>query len=157
MRSMPEHRSSTRTRSPPTELARVTSDQRLPTDLAHIYPVLFPPKVQLMDADGTTSAGDFCGYHRAFGSGSNQTVYTVEPFSSSSDCTAGQAPNGNLAADGAIDTLSHELNEAITDPLKTKFGWFDKAGNEIGEMCGKAYGAPLGSTSTSGPNATEYN
>ena len=23
-------------------------------------------------------------------------------------------------------------------------------------MCGKAYGAPLGSTSTSGPNATEY-
>ena len=77
-------RSSTRTRSPPTELARVPSDQRLPTDLAHIYPVLFPPKVQLMDANGTTTAGDFCGYHRAFGSGS-QTVYTVERSSSSSD------------------------------------------------------------------------
>lgn len=139
-----------------TELTRLTGSRKLPTDLTHFYPVFFPPKVELMDRDGTTSAGDFCGYHRSFGSGTKQTVYSNEPFNSSSACNAGQAPNGNLAADGAIDTFSHELNEAITDPLNPQFAWGDKGGHEIGDMCG-VYGQPLGSTSPSDAKGTEYN
>ena len=140
-----------------TELTRIAGSRGLPTDLAHFYPVFFPPKVETQDKDGTTSAGDFCGYHRSFGSGANQTIYGDEPFPPSSGCSKGQAPNGSVAADAAIDTLSHELNEAITDPVNSQYGWFDKAGHEIGDMCGAAYGRPLGHTSAANPQGTEYN
>jgi len=139
-----------------TELARITSNKKLPTDLAHFYPVFFPPKVELKDRDGTTSVGGFCGYHRAFGSGANQTVYANMPFDSSG-CDQGQAPNGLRAADGEIDSFSHELNEAITDPLNPQFAWSDTAGNEVGDMCGTEYGKPLGSTDPSNPKGSEYN
>ena len=140
-----------------TELTAVTSSQNLPTDLSHFYPVFLPPGVEAMDADGTTSASVFCGYHRAFGSGTDQTVYGDQPFPPSGDaCDAGQAPNGNLNADGMVSTLSHELNEAITDPL-SQIAWNDKAGHEIGDMCAQTYGPPLGSTDPSNPGSTEYN
>jgi hypothetical protein len=60
-----------------TELTKVTSSHRLATDLAHFYPVFFPPGVETKDnIDNTTSVGFYCGYHRAFGSGSDQTVYS---------------------------------------------------------------------------------
>ena len=137
-----------------TELRRVLSSHSLPSDLAHFYPMFFPPGVETKDRDGTTSAGDFCGYHRAFGSGTNQTVYADMPYNTSSGCNQGQAPNALVAADGLIDSFSHELNEAITDPLDT--AWFDTKGNEQGDMC-TVYGAPLGSTNPSDPKGTEYN
>ena len=140
-----------------TELTRVTSSQRLTTDLAHFYPVFFPPGVETKDnIDNTTSVGDYCGYHRAFGSGSKETVYGNLAYEGSS-CSFGQAPNGNIAADGMVSTLSHELNESLTDPLSSDYAWSDKAGNEIGDMCGQTFGRPLGSTSSSDPGATEYN
>jgi hypothetical protein len=139
-----------------TELASITSSQNLPTDLAYFYPVFFPPGVETMDADGTTSANSYCGYHRAFGTGSDQTVYGGLPIVSGGVCDAGQAPNGNLAADGMIITLSHELNEAITDPLG-QAAWNDQAGHEIGDMCADHYGPPLGSTNPSNSDSTEYN
>jgi len=138
------------------ELKQVTAAHNLPTDLAHFYPVFFPPKVELQDRDGTTSVSGFCGYHRNFGSGSSQTVYADMPFDTSG-CDQGQAPNGLRAADGEIDSFSHELNEAITDPLNPQYAWSDKAGGEMGDMCTTAYGKPLGSTDPSDPKGSEYN
>jgi hypothetical protein len=141
-----------------TELTSVRSDQNLPSDLSHFYPVFLPPGVETMDADGTTSASAYCGYHRAFGSGTDQTVYGDLPYPPPGDvCDAGQAPNGNLAADGMVSTLSHELNEAITDPLSPETAWIDSAGHEIGDMCSETYGPPIGSTDSSNPASTEYN
>ena len=137
-----------------TELQRLTGRRSLTTDLDHFYPVFFPPGVETQDTDGSNSVGGYCGYHSAFGSGSNQTVYADMPYNASSGCSAGQSPNGNAGADTVIDTFSHELNEAITDPLKS--GWYDNQGNEQGDMCG-VYGAPLGSTNPSDPTHTEYN
>jgi hypothetical protein len=140
-----------------TELTAVISSQKLPTDLSHFYPVFLPPGVEAMDADGTTSASVFCGYHRAYGSGTDQTVYGDLPYPPSGDvCDAGQAPNGNLAADGMVSTLSHELNEAITDPLN-QVAWNDQTGHEIGDMCAQTYGPPLGSTDPSNPSSSDYN
>jgi hypothetical protein len=139
-----------------TELKQITAGKKLPTDLAHFYPVFFPPKVETKDRDGTTSVSGFCGYHRNFGSGANQTVYADMPFDTSG-CDQGQAPNGNVAADGEIDSFSHELNEAISDPLNPQYAWFDTNGNEMGDMCGTEYGKPLGSTDPSNPKGSEYN
>jgi hypothetical protein len=140
-----------------TELSAVTSSQKLPTDLSHFYPVFLPPGVEAMDADGTTSASTFCGYHRAFGLFLDQTVYGDLPYApGGGGCDAGQAPNGNLPADGMVSTLSHELNEAITDPL-SQVAWNDQTGHEIGDMCAQNYGPPLGSTDPSNPESSEYN
>jgi hypothetical protein len=58
----------------------VISDQHLPTGLAYFYPVFFPPGVETMDQDGTTSASAYCGYHRAFGPNSSPTVYANMPY-----------------------------------------------------------------------------
>jgi hypothetical protein len=139
-----------------TELAAITSGQHLLTNLANFYPVFFPPGVETKDGDGTTSIGGFCGYHSAFGSGENETVYANMPYEASG-CDGGQAPNGSLVADGEVSTLSRELNEAITNPVAQAVGWTDRAGNEIGDMCEFTYGRPLGSTESSDPGHTEYN
>jgi hypothetical protein len=137
------------------ELKHVLSSRSLPTDVAHFYPVFFPPGVETSDGPKFTSVGAYCAYHSAFGSGANQTVYADQPDEAS--CETGQAPNGNAAADGQVSTLSHELNEAITDPEPSHLAWNDKAGNEIGDMCAWTFGQPLGSTDSSNPGRTEYN
>jgi Invasin, domain 3 len=139
-----------------TELTLITTNLKLPTNLAHFYPVFFPPGVETVDVDGTNSYDGFCGYHRAFGTNADKTVYADMPYEANA-CNAGQAPNGNLAADAAVSTLSHELNDAITDPLELDHAWIDLAGNEIADMCDQAYGRPLGSTNPSDPAGSEYN
>ncbi len=140
-----------------TELSHVTATQKWATTLANFYPVFFPPGVETNDNhDGSNSASGFCGYHRAFGQGVDQTVYANMPYEQTG-CDAGQAPNGDLQADGVVSTLSHELIEAMTDPLDPQYAWSDKAGNEIGDMCAQTYGRALGSTDPSDPSASEFN
>jgi hypothetical protein len=142
------------------ELKALTADHKLPTTMAYFYPVFLPPGVETEDIDGSNSASSYCGYHRAFGSGSDQTVYGDMPFPpSNGGCDTGQAPNGNLRADGEVSTFSHELAEAITDPLDSanSYAWFDGKGNEIADMCDENYGGALGSTSSSNPGQSEYN
>ncbi len=140
------------------ELRAITSSQKLPTTLAYFYPVFLPPGVETEDVDGSNSASAYCGYHRAFGSGSDQTVYADMPYPpANGGCDTGQAPNGNPRADGEVSTFAHELLEALTDPLNPQYGWFDGKGNEIGDMCDQNYGGALGSSSSSNPSGTEYN
>jgi hypothetical protein len=138
------------------ELRLITTDLRLPTNLAHFYPVFFPPGVETVDIDGSNSFDGFCGYHRAFGANGDKTVYADMPYEATG-CNAGQAPNGNLPADGAVNTLTHELNEAITDPLELQPAWTDAASNEIADLCDQVYGRPLGSTNPSNPSGSEFN
>jgi Phosphate-induced protein 1 conserved region len=138
------------------ELKLITDNLKLPTDLAHFYPVFFPPGVETVNIDGSNSFDGFCGYHRAFGPNADKTVYADLPYEAH-DCNAGQAPNGDLQADGEVNTLSHELNDAITDPLELDHAWIDMAGNEAADMCDQVYGRPLGSTNRSNPSGSEYN
>ena len=139
-----------------TELSVITGDLNLTTNLAHFYPVFLPPGVETVDVDGSNSYNGFCGYHRAFGSTGDKTVFADLPYEAGR-CNAGQAPNGDLAADGEVSTLSHELNEAITDPLSLQPAWTDASGNEVADMCDQVYGRPLGSTNRSDPDGSEYN
>ena len=138
-----------------TELSRITKANGLTTDLANFYPLFFPPGIETQDVDGSNSDSSYCGYHRAFGSGSDEIVYGNEPFEKSG-CDAGQAPNGDVIADGAVGTLSHEVNEALTDPTDTA-AWNDSTGHEIGDICANDYGTAIGSTDPSNPSKTEYN
>jgi hypothetical protein len=138
------------------ELTRITKARRLPTDLAHFYPVFYPPQVEAVGRDGTTSVDNFCSYHMAFGARNQQTAYAIQPYPTN-NCTSGQAPNGNAAADSTISLLSHELIESETDPIGNNLAWTDKVGHEIADMCGGIYGRSLGSTNASNRAGTEYN
>jgi hypothetical protein len=75
---------------------------------------------------GSSSCSSFCGYHDAIG---GKNYYAVMPFPSCSGCL------GGLSVLNAITgTSSHELCEAITDPVPPT-GWYDKTNGEIGDIC----------------------
>ena len=138
------------------ELTTLAQKQGLTTDINHFYPMFLAPNVETQDRDGSTSVSSYCGYHRSFGSGSSYIDYADIPYEPDA-CPSGQAPNGNATADGAVSTLSHELNEAITDPSDPAIAWNDSSGNEIGDICAQSYGPPLGSTNPKDPGSSEYN
>ena len=83
----------------------------------------------------------YCAYHS--NSVNGQTLYSNQPYAANASCDSGQHPNGDVA-DSTINLISHEHNEAITDPLGT--AWYDASGNENGDKCAWNFGTALGST-----------
>jgi hypothetical protein len=55
--------------------------------------------------------------------------YTVLPYPGCTGCVGGLAP-----FDALTSTSSHELCEAITDPIPGQ-GWYDDANGELGDIC----------------------
>jgi len=142
-----------------TELTSYLGAPQLPVDNAHLYPVFFAPGIETAGGGGGgggTSAADYCGYHSEYGDAASPTVYTNEPYPDLGGCDTGQSPNGDRYADAAISTLSHEINEAITNP-DTTGGWFDARNNENGDECLNNFGPPLGSTDPTNTATTGYN
>lgn len=137
------------------ELARFVAARHLPTGLAHLYPVFLPAPAQVgVEPDGLKSGSTFCAFHDWLRTSSGaDLVFAVEPYGDV--CPNGQAPNGDAAADTGVDTLSHEIIEAITDPISPA-AWRDPQGNENGDECNGNYGPPLGSTDPAHPNTTRY-
>jgi hypothetical protein len=90
-----------------------------------LYFVFLPPGSQVTQG-GATSCKDFCGYHDATSDG---IYYAVLPFPGCSGC------EGELTTIEAMtSTSSHELCEAITDPVPGA-GWYDDSYGEIGDIC----------------------
>ncbi len=148
-----------------TELTSVLTANSLPSDLAHFYPVFFPPNTETfgIGTPAQNSDSDYCGYHSAYINGTSETLYGNEPYEAGG-CDGGEAPSGQLYADGAVGTLSHELSETMTDPNGSGIAggpaWGDSTGHEIGDECSGFYGPKLGSTdnsSTAAANSTAYN
>jgi hypothetical protein len=130
------------------ELKAYTTANSLPADLNHLYLLFFPPNAQTQLGTTNFSLTQFAGYHSHTGT----LIYGNEPFDPG---FASSTPNNDPSADSAINTLSHEISEAITDPNGGS-GWGDTAspGNEIGDECSTQYGAQLGTVSTDyGPQA----
>jgi hypothetical protein len=92
-----------------------------PSSLYFIY--LEPGIVSVMG--GSKSCQNSCGYHDAVGN-----VYSaVMPYPLCAGCLGGLA-----AVDALTGTSSHELCEAITDPVPGQ-GWYDDVNGEIGDIC----------------------
>jgi hypothetical protein len=104
----------------------ISSDAAVPQPTPNsLYYVFLPPGVTVT-LDGSASCSHFCGYH----SDINGTIfYAVMPYPDCSGCT------GTLAVlDALTSTSSHELCEAITDPVPGQ-GWYDDQNGEIGDIC----------------------
>lgn len=90
-----------------------------------LYFVFLPAGVTVGMAGGS-SCTTFCGYHSDV---QGQIFYAVMPYPDCSGCT------GGLSALNAITSIaSHELCEAITDPVPGQ-GWYDDQNGEIGDIC----------------------
>jgi hypothetical protein len=101
-----------------------------------LYVVFLPPNVPV-SMGGDLSCTAFCGYHDAIREG---FYYAVLPYPDCSGCTAGRSP-----FDALTITASHELCEAITDPVPGQ-GWYDDSNGEIGDICAWQTGTVAGYT-----------
>lgn len=104
----------------------IASNSALPKPGPNVlYFLYFPPGVKVVQG-GSASCQAFCGYHNDIG---GQTFYAVMPYPNCQGCT------GSMSAfDALTTTSSHELCEAITDPVPGQ-GWYDDANGEIGDIC----------------------
>ncbi len=111
-------------------------DGSLPTDSTGIYLVLTSSNIKERGF-----CTQFCGFH------TNQTLNGKDikwAFVGNVDqCPSGceiqtTSPNGDSGADGMANTLSHEIEEAISDPDLN--AWFDGSGQENGDKCNFNFG-----------------
>ncbi|HEX2681796.1 MAG TPA: hypothetical protein VHQ03_10945, partial [Candidatus Dormibacteraeota bacterium] len=104
----------------------LASDPAVPQPtLNSLYFVYLPPGVTV-SMDGSASCSSFCGYHDAIGA---RVFYAVMPYPDCAGCTG-----GTDVFDALTSTTSHELCEAITDPIPGQ-GYYDDANGEIGDIC----------------------
>ena len=96
-----------------------------PPTVNSLYFVYVQPGVAV-DMGGSASCQAFCGYHDATPDG---VFYAVMPYPDCSGCTGGLSPFNALTS-----TSSHELCEAITDPVPGQ-GWYDETNGEVGDIC----------------------
>ncbi len=90
-----------------------------------LYFVFLPSGVTVRQG-GSASCKAFCGYHDAIG---KDVFYAVMPFPDCSGCSSGLS-----SFDALTVTASHELCEAVTDPVPGE-GWYDSQNGEIGDIC----------------------
>ncbi|MHB8589182.1 MAG: hypothetical protein ACYDA0_10050 [Candidatus Dormibacteraceae bacterium] len=104
----------------------ISNDSAVPQPTSNsLYFVYLPPGVTI-SLDGGTSCSNFCGYHSEV---NGKIFYAVMPYPDCAGCA------GALSiADALTSTSSHELCEAITDPVPGQ-GWYDDQNGEIGDIC----------------------
>jgi len=119
---------------------------RLPYNPNGVYLVVTSSNVN----ESSGFCTNYCGWHTAGTASAGHVRYGFVGNAARclSSCAAQTtSPNGNAGVDGAISVLSHELEEATTDP-DPRTGWVDSRGQENADKCawtfGKTYAAPGG-------------
>lgn len=172
--------------------ATLEEEEGLSGGLGSLYFIFTPEKLNSCaggegeEAECTTNS--YCAYHWDIPgvSESEDIVYANMPYGDRPGCEtpdqpnakkAGEPPPGVSPADDEINLVSHEGNEAITDPLGGEEGeegvaWLAYSGNEIADLCtypffddaidyseeGDAYGVLLGGVlAGEGEIGTAYN
>ncbi len=91
-----------------------------------LYFIYFEPNIKVTMGGGA-SCTSFCGYHQHIGA---NLFYSPMPYPNCAGCLGGLS-----AFDSLTGTSSHELCEAVTDPIPGA-GWYDDHNGEIGDICG---------------------
>lgn len=116
------------------ELKSFVKEQGLPSGLGAMY-FIFTPQGVASCAGGSGSTAEcstnvYCAYH--FETISPTLIYANMPYDHVPGCETPAEPNGT-PADDELSTLSHEHNEAVTDP--TGEGWYYGEFVEDGDKC----------------------
>jgi hypothetical protein len=122
--------------------------------LSNLWIILLPPNVDTCTQIAVCATNEYAGYHSEFSLGHGSTIDVVIPDPLVEQTPApGSDPSGNPEAESTIDTIAHEVIEAITDPLGT--AWMDPDGFEVADKCetGPQVGTPLGYA----PDGSPYN
>lgn len=96
-------------------------------------------------SDVTATSGfctQYCGWHTSSTQSYGRLRYSFVGNANRclSSCAAQKvSPNGNAGVDGAISVLTHELEEATTDP-DPRSGWVDASGYENADKCAWTFG-----------------
>lgn len=125
-----------------------------PASLEDVFFILTPPNVGSCFTGSSSECAfvTYCAYHGDFGGSppavGGQTLYANIPYVTGVEgCDPGEYPVGPGLANPALDTISHEHNETITDPLGSQCvtvsgkkvcepkSWMDLIGQEIGDKC----------------------
>ena len=129
------------------------SDRVLPTIISHAISGGLPNDPNgvyliLTSSDVSESSGfcrTYCGFHTHATIGGNDIKYAFvgNVDKCQNGCEAqSTGPNSPTAgvggADGMINTITHETEEAITDPDLN--AWFDSSGNEDADKCNFKFG-----------------
>lgn len=104
----------------------ISKNKAFPQPSPNTLYFVFLPSGTIVVQGGSSSCQQFCGYHDVIG---NQIFYAVMPFPDCAGCVGGLTQ-----IDALTSTSSHELCEAITDPIPGQ-GWYDDANGEIGDIC----------------------
>jgi hypothetical protein len=110
----------------------------------------------LTSSDVTATSGfctQYCGWHTHGTIGGSDIKYSFvgNPDRCPSACSAQTTgPNGNAGADGMASIISHELEEAVTDPDLN--AWYDRTGQENADKCAWTFG-----TTHTASNGSLYN
>lgn len=117
--------------------------------LGALYFIFTPPHLNSCaggkEAAAECTTNSYCAYHSDISKVEPHIVYANMPYGDRSGCATPDQPNTN-PADDEINLISHEGNEAITDPLiaeaneereetEPKIGWISYSGNEVGDLC----------------------
>jgi len=98
----------------------------VPQPSANVLYFVYLPAGVTVSQGGARSCQAFCGYHSDIG---GTVFYAVMPYPGCAGCI------GNMETlDALTSTSSHELCEAITDPVPGS-GWYDDVHGEIGDIC----------------------
>lgn len=110
---------------------------KLPYNANGIYFVVTPSNVN----ESSGFCTQYCGWHTAGNVSAGHVRYSFVGNAArclSSCAIQSSGPNGNAGVDGAISVLSHELEEATTDPDLN--AWYDSRGAENGDKCAWTFG-----------------
>ena len=127
-------------------VADAINQGRLPKDTSAVYFVL-------TSSDVTASSGfctQYCGWHTHGTIAGSDIKYSFvgNPDRCPSACEAQTTgPNGNAGADGMASIISHELEEAVTDPDLN--AWYDTRGQENADKCAWTFGTTYTSNGAS--------
>jgi hypothetical protein len=135
------------------EVTRAETANGWVAGIGHNFFVVTEPGEATCDTFGCSTA-DFCAYHSTFRNALGQeTAYADIPYPEnvatspisaiSNTCSTGHEPNLVPGADDAINLVSHELFEMVTDPGVGvgDDGWYDSAGFEVADKCVWMFGA----------------